>query len=205
MKPPANRWITQETRTGVQVVLPSKKRLLTLLWFLFWLLAWGYATGHVVYLWAVMTYGSALDLLDIPPLDVAGVNYALLMGMICIFPFLVVLLGMGGIVIYSFLWQIAGKEAIEVNDKNLIITRQIFNWKTTKEYPLKNAMDLQLNSKKPNSIGTIRGIQKLLGKDGIITLDYEGKTFRFGLEIDETEAKQIIAEIQKHLPNQNTG
>jgi hypothetical protein len=205
MNQPTKRWTLQETQAGVQVVLPSKKRFFTLLWVIFWLLAWGYATGHVVYLWAIMTFGSTLDLLNIPPLDDEGVNYALLLGMVCIFPFLVILLGMGGIGTYSFLWQLAGKEIIEVNNENLAITRQIFNWRTTKEYPLKTAIELRLNSKKPNSIDTIRGIRKLLGKDGIIALDYEAKTFCFGLEIDKTEAKEIISEIQKHLPNQNTG
>ena len=205
MNSPVNRWTSQETQAGVQVVLPSKKRLLTLLWFVFWLSAWGYATGHVIYLWTVMTYGSTLDLLNIPPLDNAGVNYALLMGMICIFPFVVILLRMGGIVLYSLLWQIAGREIIEVRNENLAITRQIFNWKTTKEYSLKNDIKLRLNAEKPNSVDTIRGFRKLLGKNGIIAFDYEANTLRFGLEIDETEAMQIISEIQKYLPNQNTG
>ena len=205
MNSPVNRWTSQETQAGVQVVLPSKKRLLTLLWFVFWLSAWGYATGHVIYLWTVMTYGSTLDLLNIPPLDNAGVNYALLMGMICIFPFVVILLGMGGIVLYSLLWQIAGREIIEVRNENLAITRQIFNWKTTKEYSLKNDIKLRLNAEKPNSVDTIRGVRKLLGKNGIIAFDYEANTLRFGLEIDETQAMQIISEIQKYLPNQNTG
>ena len=205
INPSVNCWTSQETQTGVQVVLPSKKRLLTLLWFAFWLLVWGYATGHVIYLWAVMTYGSTLDLLNIPPLDNAGVNYALLMGMICIFPFVVILLGMGGIVLYSLLWQIAGREIIEVRNDNLAITRQIFNWKTTKEYSLKTDIKLRLNTEKPSSVDTIRGVRKLLGKNGIIAFAYEAKTFRFVLEIDETEAMQIITEIQKHLPNQKTG
>jgi hypothetical protein len=29
--------------------------------------------------------------------------------------------------------------------------------------------------------------------------DYEAKTFRFGLEIDEAEAKQIIFALRQHL------
>jgi hypothetical protein len=172
---------------------------------MFWLVAWAYGTAYVAYFWGIMAYGSTLDLLSLPPLDRESTNYALLVGTICIFPFLVIFLGMGASAIYSLLWQIAGKEIIEVNHQHLIITRQIFNWKRAKEYPLKIANQLRLSSKKSSSIDTIRAARKLLGKDGLIMFDYGSKDFRFGLGIDEVEAKQIISVIQRYVPSQSTG
>ena len=38
-----------------------------------------------------------------------------------------------------------------------------------------------------------------MGQDGMIAFDYDSKTIRFGLEIDETEAKQIIVALQQRL------
>jgi hypothetical protein len=51
----------------------------------------------------------------------------------------------------------------------------------------------------------MRSLQKLLGMNGMISFDYGAKTFRFGLEIDEAEAKQIILAIKKGFPEQNAG
>jgi hypothetical protein len=39
----------------------------------------------------------------------------------------------------------------------------------------------------------------------MIAFDYGAKTFRFGLAIDEAEAKQIILAIKEGLPQQNAG
>ncbi len=111
---------------------------------------------------------------------------------------------MGGVVIYDFFWLIAGKEVIETNSKVLKVSRQIFAWKRTREYVTSDVKDLRVTTKQ-SGFGSGRSLQKLLGLNGMIAFDYGAKTFRFGLEIEEAEAKQIILAIKEWLPQQNAG
>ncbi|PKN92109.1 MAG: hypothetical protein CVU44_15855 [Chloroflexi bacterium HGW-Chloroflexi-6] len=113
--------------------------------------------------------------------------------------FLLALLAMGVVVIYAFFWLIAGKEIIEADLKVLKVSRQIFSWKRTSEYSANEVKDLRANPTQFMS-GPMKSFRKLLGLDGTIAFDYGAKTFRFGLEIEEAEAKQIIFAIKKGLP-----
>lgn len=118
--------------------------------------------------------------------------------------FLLAMLAMGAVAIYGFLWLIAGKEIFEANPKSLSVSRQIFGWKRTREYSAKEVKDLRPTTKQ-SCFAPARSVQKLLGLNGMIAFDYGAKTFRFGLEIDEAEAKQIILAIKEGLAQQNAG
>lgn len=113
--------------------------------------------------------------------------------------FLLALLAMGAVIIYALFWLIAGREVIEADSKVLKVSRQIFSWKRTSEYSANEVKDLRA-SVKQSVFGPMKSIRKLMGLDGIIAFDYGAKTFRFGLEIEEAEAKQIIFAIKEALP-----
>lgn len=198
IKPPSPRHTVQELENGIRVTLPSKKNAFRLVWFGLWLLVWGYMAGSIFYVWAVLI-GVATGLLGDTSSDS---NPAVLMSIVCILPFLIALLGVGGVVIYSFLWQIVGKEIIEANANLMTLTRQIFGWKKSGEYSSEMVRDLRVNPQQPSAFAPIRSFQKLVGQDGLIAFDYGAKTFRFGLEIDEAEAKQIVSVLQQRLPQQ---
>jgi hypothetical protein len=203
IKPPAPRHFVENLAHSVRVTLPGKKGLFKIVWFCIWLLGWLYMTGSVIIFLAVMM-GGATGLFGVYSPDATS-NSGFLIVIACLIPFLIALLGMGGIVIYSLLLQIVGKEIIEANSQTLTITKQIFGWKNFKEYATEAISDLRVNTQQLSSIPPIASIQKLLGQDGMIAFDYGAKTFRFGLEIDEAEAKQIIFVLRQHLPQQKAG
>ena len=203
IKPPSPRHTVQELENGIRVTLPSKKNIFRLVWFGLGLLVWGYMMGGLVYVWAILIGGATGWLGDTA--SSSGSNPVLLMAIICILPFLMALLGMGGVIIYSVLWQMVGKEIIEANANRMTRTRQILGWKRSGEYSSKLVKDLRVNTHALSAFAPIRSIQKLLGQDGRMAFEYGAKTFRFGLEIDEAEAKQIGSALQQRLPYQKAG
>ncbi len=203
IKPSLPRHSVENLGNGIQVTIPSKKNFFKILWFCFWLIVWGYMVGGIIYVLGLMV-GGALGWLGNGSSE-PGSNSVLIITIICLLPFLFMLLGMGGIAIYSFIWQIIGKEIIQVNLETLIITKQVFRWKQSKEHSAQAVKDLRVNTQQLSSFAPVRSVQKLLGQDGMITFDYGAKTVRFGLEIDEAEAKQIIQILRQNLPLTNAG
>jgi hypothetical protein len=194
IKPPAPRHFVEKLDYGVRVTLPSKKGFFKIAWFCFWVLVWLYMTGSLMVLLAIMIGG------DTGLLGGSSPNSGLLIFIVFLIIFFLAFLGMGGPVIYSLLWQIVGKEIIEANSQTLTIIKQIFRWRNFKEYATETVSDLRVNTQQLSSIPPIESIQKLLGHDGKIAFDYGAKTIRFGLEIDEAEAKQIIFALRQQLP-----
>lgn len=109
---------------------------------------------------------------------------------------LLAMLVFGVYVIYSYLWLLVGKEIIEANSKLLRITRQIFRWNSVKEYVAGEVKDLRVDMKQSQFLPLSR-MRRYLGRNGVIAFDYGAKTFRFGGEIDEAEAKQIIQALEE--------
>lgn len=201
IKPPSPRHTRQEVEDGIRVTLPSEKNIFRLAWVGLWLLVWGSMIGGIVYVEALLI-GNATSLSGGHS---SNVNLALSIAIVCMLSFLIALLGAGGFVGYSFLWQIVGKEIIEVNSKVMTLTRQIFGWKKSGEYFLEQVKDLRVQPETQSAFAPIRSFQKLFGRDGLMAFDYGSKTFRFGLEIDEAEAKQIVSILQQYLPPQKVG
>jgi hypothetical protein len=117
---------------------------------------------------------------------------------------LLFLLGIGLPAIYQFFWQLTGKEIISVNRTVMSITNQIFGWKKFYEYGIMDMKDLRASTPQQDLFVRAKILQ-FSKQNGMIAFDYGSKTFRFGLDIDEAEAKQIVSEIQERLVNQNTG
>jgi hypothetical protein len=203
IKPPLPRHFVETLGHNVTVTLPCKKAISKIVWLCVWLLVWLYMTGILIVVLATMI-GVAIGVLGDTSPDV-GSNRVFLIPIACLIPFLLTLLGMDGTAIYSLLWHIIGKEIIEVNSQTLTITKQIFRWRSSKEYISESISDLRVNNQPLSSFPPIKGIQKLLGQEGNIAFDYGAKTFRFGLEIDEAEANQIISTLYQHIPLIKTG
>ena len=198
---PTPRHIVEKTDSFIRVTLPSKRSIVNILWFSLWLFGWGYMLYGILYVVEMMSQAFQLAKNTTPEIQ-AGSGLMVVGAFFLIF--LLALLAMGGVVIYAFFWLIAGKEVVETNSKVLKVSRQIFAWKRTREYVTSDVKDLRVTTKQ-SGFGSGRSLQKLLGLNGMIAFDYGAKTFRFGLEIEEAEAKQIIIAIKEWLPQQNAG
>ncbi|MEN8241704.1 MAG: hypothetical protein ABFS17_07275, partial [Chloroflexota bacterium] len=185
---PVPRHTVEKSGSDVRVTLPVKRNLFYILW-----------TGLFIFAWGQMLYAFlASFIFENPEFDLAKVTLSeteniapiIVFGIIVLL-FILFFLGFGLLAIYSFLWLIIGKEIFEANSSVLKVTRQLYSWKRTREYAAEDVKDLRVTTKQL-WFGSTRALQKLLGSNGMIAFDYGAKTIRFGLEIDEAEAKQII-------------
>ena len=203
LKPPFPRHTVRRLEESVEIVLPTKKQFFRIAWFGLWFLVWAYMTGSVIYILtfiAIAIFGSPQNGAD------ASAEYGILiLPAVFVLLILFALLGMGGFGIYQFLWQLVGKEVVNINNQNMSVSRQVFKWNRTAVYSVKDIQDLRVSILVQSFFGVVRSVQRFTGKNGIIAFDYGAKTFRFGIEIDEAEAKQIVGVLQPYLPQQKTG
>lgn len=192
VKSQASRHIVENRGDSVQVILPGKKNVFNLILSTPILLIWGFMTGGIIYFYVTIVVVSRLAASDSQFPGASSVPWLFL---ICLLPMFIFLLGIGGLSIYSFFWQISGREVIDVDSKTFTITRQILGWKKSRRYTSEKVKDLKVNPQ--NSHTPIRSMKILLGQAGMITFNDGVKTISFGLEIDEAEAKQIIIALQK--------
>lgn len=182
---------------GVRVVLPSRRRVLSIIWFgLFIPYSLAFVGGILVVFGGVLL--SAQHSFSSWPDNFWG----FLISNIFFLIFLSFTLLLSGFSVYQFLWEIKGREIIEISNTKFSISRQLFRWKPTDEYNQKELKDLRAVS-----LGDMRFNhqivfwQKIKRKYGNIAFDYGAKTYHFGEDIDEAEAKMIIAVLKEYLPH----
>ncbi len=117
----------------------------------------------------------------------------------------------GGFMIYQLAWQISGKEVVEVTVENITISRVALGFRSQKEYSATHVKELRASSSNMNLNHPMFWwayysyyplFHTMIGS---LAFDYGAKTFRFGMSVDEAEAKQIIAEIQQKFPQYRSG
>lgn len=193
--PPTPRFKVETLDLNItRIIIPSRKNWFTIFFLGFWLTGWAVGEIMVLRIMATSIFGA-----------VAGKAPNASAGLLGISGFLLFWLAGwtvgGGFAIYTFLWQVAGKEVIEVNSGGITIANKIFSFSRPKEYDAQYIKDLRV-SQPANSMWSPWGhAGQFWGRgQGIIAFDYGAKTNRFGSGLDEAEAKMIIAEITQRYP-----
>lgn len=181
----------QQLSSGVQIVLPSKKNYFVIIWYVLGLAMWTYITGSAVYITSLLLIG--LDNDNGAWIFIEFLTFILLF-----------LISLGAYVIYSLLWQFTGREIIIVENSVLRISRQIFNWNKFLEYSTQDISNLRANNPQPVLFAQTKIFRNISGQNGMIAFDHGTKTVRFGFEIEEAEAKQIISVLQEFLCKSKT-
>jgi len=115
-------------------------------------------------------------------------------------PYAVLAMNVGvGLVTYALFWQVLGREVIIVNGQWLKTRREIGRWGRTHEYMLAQIRDLRAaqGNEQPSFASGMSGGTS-------IAFDYGAKTYRFGRDIDEAEAKEIVKTIKNRFKIQDT-
>lgn len=184
----------EKTEHGVRLTLPSKKGVFQILWFTLWLLVWGLLTANIFYLARQLFTMAGMS-------QESGESFSLfLIPLICIGFFILILLALGAFALYAYVWQLAGKEIVEINSKTMSISRQISGWKKSNDYSSNLVRNVRVNGQSV-FFAPLQTLRKLSERTGMIVFEYETKTIYFGLDINESEAKQIISTITPYLPN----
>jgi hypothetical protein len=107
----------------------------------------------------------------------------------------------GGFALYTWLWNITGKEMIEVTGGSIQITHQIFSFGKPKEYTANYIKDFRSVSTAGHGLWGLRATRFTWGvPPGTLSFDYGAKTINFGSGCEEAEAKMILKEIWQAYP-----
>jgi hypothetical protein len=198
IKPALPRHTVEYLDGNLQITLPSKKNYLRMVWYVVWLAMWAFISLNVFIFIAFLLGGVVITFVS--SAGKAGDPTSFLLILAFLGFFFVALVAMGGAVLYDLLWQIVGREVISVDPEQLQVARQLFGLNKTSDYSLVHVSDLRVGA--PTQISRLlpKVFALLLDNDGMIAFDYGAKTYRFGLEIDEAEAKQIVGKILERLP-----
>lgn len=164
--------------------------------------------------WFKALYHTAMTMVGIPAvlLVACGLSSAVqseMTGMIWLSAFGLVacLLGLCQGVL-GLMWQSDGKEIIHIREYEITYQRQSHGLSRKRNYRTEHTISLQSEPWKKWPYGQYRRRvpQNILqGQSwGIVTLDIDGKTHRFGSEIGEAEAEAIVRRIGEKFPRYET-
>jgi hypothetical protein len=190
--PFAPRHVTTDLGDSLRIILPSRKRWITIIPLGFFALIW--AVGEFAFL--SFAVPALLSLLTTRPAPVTLADLA--------FPgvFAVVWLSIwtvGGLTaLYTLLWNLAGREVIDVSPLSIRLSQQVPGWGRTKEYLAAHIKDLRVSPQVMPEWWLRRSAWPGMAL-GQLAFDYGARTIRF-CDADEAEAKMILAEIQQRFP-----
>ncbi len=187
----------RDTADSLMISIPAHKDWFQIPFMAIWLLIWlGMGVGLMGIL--VTVIGGATGVLGYAS---AGARTTLVTLACFLSVFLVILLLFGALAVYAFLWRLVGKDIIEVSNRSLVVGREVAGLRRSKTYLADRVKNLRLEqSGYEHDFPIYRNIRLLLAAYGRIAFDYEAKTFRFGSDVDEAEASQIVAVIHQRFP-----
>src|SRR5262245_44315034 len=186
------RYTVSQQGGALRITLPSRRQ---------WLLLVPNALFVVVWLLLViglLTAALPALLSDVfsKPTALAEAIPLLLFGLVWIGLF-----SLGGLTaLYAALWNLAGREVIEVSRQSLRLSRAVPGWTQTQEYQSAHIRDLRVSPQVlPLFYRQWAGWFNLGAGRGQLAFDYGARTVRFA-DADEAEAKMILAEILRRFP-----
>jgi hypothetical protein len=194
--PPTPRFKTETLDSNItRITIPSRKNWFAIFFLGFWLFGWAIGEFAVLGFLAFFAFALVFGKSTETSLSFAG------FGGLYMLVWLGVLTVGGGFVLYNWLWQIAGKEVIDISSTGITIANKIFSFSRPKEYNAQYIKELRV-SQPINSMWSPWGRTKQVWGtgQGIIAFDYGAKTVRFGSGFDEAEAKMILSEITSRYP-----
>ena len=189
------RYRFEETSSGIEISIPSRKNWFIILFLGFWLIGWAVGEVSVIGILAAGIFGlfnnGLSEIVESGPGAFGGV-------------FLFAWLGGwtvgGAFAIYAWLWQVKGIERVSISFNALVVEKLTPIWKRKKEYHLQDVVSLRISNSSP-SMFTMSGSMEFWGiSGGRLAFDYGAKTVQFGAGIDEAEAKFLIKDIGKKYP-----
>lgn len=105
----------------------------------------------------------------------------------------------GGWALYCLLWQLAGKEIIELTSTTLRQRKQTPLFSRSREYAIANMSNLRVAPPQPQYYQGKYIISGPGFKGGAISFDYGRDTYHLASGLDEADAKYVIGEMEKRV------
>lgn len=100
---------------------------------------------------------------------------------------------------YAWLWGVAGKERVTISPISLSIKKDLFGKGRTRSFPITEVSDLRASGyfPRPMSWQSTNAMWGISG--GAIAFEHLAKTYRFGILLQEKEAKDVASAIETWL------
>lgn len=170
----------EDTGRGLEIVIPARRRWFTLLFLAFWLLFW--------------TFGGITAVMQLfAPDTPIGVDLFML----------VWLCGWAAgeaVVATIILWMLRGQEVVTVTPHALLVRREVFGLGPTHEFDVAHISDIRASPVPFGALSSTGPLALLRQGIGTIAFDYGAKTYRFGISMEEAEARLLIKRIEEKVP-----
>jgi hypothetical protein len=176
IKPSKARSTISMSPNGLEIIIPAKKNIFLILFLSAWLVGW--VVGEVTVPTAFIKGNK----------DTGALVFSI--------AWLVAWTIGGAFAIYIWLWNIAGKERVTINNLNLTVKRELFGYGRDKEYEMSQISNLRVSAQPFNPFNFSASFQFWGVGGGVLAFDYGSRTYRFGSGIDEAEANHIIERIK---------
>ncbi|WP_119270679.1 hypothetical protein [Taklimakanibacter deserti] len=183
VEPGKGRAIIEQNGAGLRITIPAVTQAFGVIFISLWLIGWAF--GEVMV--SRQLFGSQ------------SVQNSSQGGSLFMLVWLAAWTLGGGWAIYTLLWQLAGKEIIELTTTSLRQRKQIPLFSRSKEYALANIANLRVAPPRPRFYQGQYMIQGLSFKDGAISFDYGRDTHHLASGLDEADAKYVIGEMCKRV------
>jgi hypothetical protein len=107
----------------------------------------------------------------------------------------------GGLLLYALGWSLFGREELLVDGLRLLARRQVGPFSRGRAFELGEVRGLR--AEPPPWAGARGNLtwQRVLGLGGPLTLEYRGRTYRFGSGLEQDEAAQVAATLRARYPS----
>ncbi|RJP66362.1 MAG: hypothetical protein C4532_16245 [Candidatus Abyssobacteria bacterium SURF_17] len=102
--------------------------------------------------------------------------------------------------VYTWCWMAFGKEIIRVGSGLMTVRRAIGTLGRSKTFQTMYISDLRAVGYFGNLRSLSTNMAMLSISGGTVAFDYQGKTHRFGIQLEEQEAREVVERLRPYLP-----
>ena len=102
---------------------------------------------------------------------------------------------------YSWFWTAFGKEIVTIREGALSIKRDILGYGRARSFPVGNVSNLRASGWFPSNSYWANYLVQLKLAGGTVGFDFHGQVKKFGIQLTEPEAQEVVRVLKPHLPN----
>jgi hypothetical protein len=179
--PAAPRYVLAQTADGIQVTCTAPRNFLVIGFFSLWMIGW--TLGETSAIRALIS-GEGMHHASVLFLSVWLTGWTI----------------GGGLVSFAIAWQIAGRETILVNRRELLYSWHLFGLGPVKAYDAGQITHLRVLPSLLMRRGMPRSVVPTSWAAGAIGFDYGARCVRIACTLDEAEARLLIPRFLNCLP-----
>jgi len=193
-EPTGTRYKTSLDCGNLVISIPSQRKLVMILFLGAWLCGWAFGEVAVIgqLLGASMHFAEKTAASGVNKIDLPAVAFMIVW--LCGWTF------GGAIAIFAWVFQIKGMEEVVLGRTGITIAKKTPIWTYKKAYRFEEAKSFRIPVSHNSIFGTSQGMDAWGFVGGLLGFDYGAKTIRFGIGIEEAEARKILQEIKRHFP-----